>query len=74
MKIQNLLIERFRHFGESITIELGDRLTVISGQNGTGKSSVLGWIAQLCKFDNELKQLNGNKFEADWGKIFRFCE
>lgn len=52
----------------------GDRITVISGQNGTGKSSLLGWVAQLCKFDSDIKQVTGVKFEEDWGKIFRFCK
>jgi predicted ATP-binding protein involved in virulence len=73
MKLVNLYIENFRHIKDT-TIEFGSKITVISGQNGTGKSSVLGWVAQLCKFKGSEKQINGDKFEEDWGKIFKFCE
>ncbi len=72
MRLLNLFIEDFRHI-KGTTIEFGERITVIAGQNGTGKSSVLGWVAQLCKYNGSEKQLNGNKFEEDWSKIFRFC-
>ncbi|MCC5923485.1 MAG: AAA family ATPase [Crocinitomicaceae bacterium] len=74
MKIVSLKSTNFRHFSEDTEVSFGDRITVISGQNGTGKSSLLGWVAQLCKFDSENKQITGVKFEEDWGKIFRFCK
>jgi AAA15 family ATPase/GTPase len=74
MKIVSLKSSNFRHFSEVAEVFFGERLTVISGQNGTGKSSLLGWVAQLCKFDSDIKQVTGVKFEEDWGKIFRFCK
>jgi len=46
MKILKLHLETFRHFND-VNIEFGERITVISGQNGTGKSSVLGWVTPL---------------------------
>lgn len=72
MKLQNLYIENFRHIKDT-TIEFGEKITVISGQNGTGKSSVLGWVAQLCKYKGAERQLNGDKFDEEWMKIFKFC-
>ncbi len=74
MKLVSLKSTNFRHFSDETEVSFGDRITVISGQNGTGKSSLLGWVAQLCKFDSENKQVTGIKFEEDWGKIFRFCK
>ncbi|PCI92821.1 MAG: hypothetical protein COB15_17240, partial [Flavobacteriales bacterium] len=72
MKLKKLHLENFRHC-EKTVIEFGNRITVISGQNGTGKSSVLGWIAQLCDFKNRFKRLNGEYFKEDFSKVFRFC-
>ena len=72
MKIVSLKSANFRHFSKEAEVSFGERMTVISGQNGTGKSSLLGWVAQLCKFDSDIKQVTGVKFEEDWGKIFRF--
>jgi len=72
MKIKKLYIEEFRHI-KNETIEFGERLTVISGQNGTGKSSVLGWVAQLCDFKAKNKRLNDELFKEDYSNVFMFC-
>ncbi|MBU2902336.1 AAA family ATPase [Maribacter dokdonensis] len=72
MKIEKLHIEDFRHI-KNETIEFGERLTVISGQNGTGKSSVLGWVAQLCDFKAKNKRLNDEFFKEDYSNVFMFC-
>ena len=72
MKLKNLHLENFRHC-ENTTIEFGNRITVISGQNGTGKSSVLGWVAQLCAFKDKFKRINGEYFKEDFKNVFRFC-
>lgn len=72
MKIEKLFIEDFRHI-KNETIEFGERLTVISGQNGTGKSSVLGWVAQLCDFKGKNKRLNDELFKEDYSNVFKFC-
>ncbi|GAB4156539.1 MAG: AAA family ATPase [Winogradskyella sp.] len=72
MKIKKLHIKNFRHINEQ-TIVFGKRLTVISGQNGTGKSSVLGWVAQLCDFKAKNKRLNDEYFKEDYSNVFMFC-
>ncbi len=72
MKIEELHIEDFRHI-KNETIEFGERLTIISGQNGTGKSSVLGWVAQLCDFKAKNKRLNDELFKEDYSNVFMFC-
>lgn len=72
MKIKKLQIEDFRHI-KGTTINFGERLTVISGQNGTGKSSVLGWVAQLCDFKKKSKRLNDEYFKEDFRNVFKFC-
>lgn len=72
MKLKKLHLENFRHC-ENTVIEFGNKITVISGQNGTGKSSILGWIAQLCDFKEKFKRLNGEYFKEDYSKVFRFC-
>lgn len=46
MKLKSLEIKNFRHV-ENQTIEFGDSLTVISGLNGTGKSSILGLAGHI---------------------------
>lgn len=72
MDIEKLDIENFRHI-KSETIKFGKRLTVISGQNGTGKSSVLGWVAQLCDFKKTNKRLTDEYFKEDFSNVFMFC-
>jgi len=72
MKLKKLHFENFRHI-ENATIEFGSKLTVISGQNGTGKSSVLGWVAQLCDFKKKNKRLNDEYFKEDFSNVFMFC-
>lgn len=72
MKLKSLKIEDFRHI-QAETITFGDKLTVISGQNGTGKSSILGWVAQLCDFKKRNRRLNDLPFKEDFQNVFRFC-
>ena len=72
MKILKLHLETFRHFND-VNIEFGERITVISGQNGTGKSSILGWVAQLCDFKEPILRIDGGKFKEDYKNVFRFC-
>ncbi len=48
-KVVCLKIEKFRRF-QDIDIPLGDHVTVIAGQNGTSKSTLLGMLAQPFSF------------------------
>lgn len=43
--LSSLEIERFRNM-TNLTIPLGQRITVLAGQNGTGKSTILGMLGQ----------------------------
>ena len=72
MKIIKLKINNFRHI-KNQDIEFGKKMTVITGQNSTGKSSLLGWIAQSCDFKSNIKTINGGKFKSKYSEIFRFC-
>lgn len=73
MKITKLNIKNFRHI-KNQTIEFGDKLTVITGQNGTGKSSLLGWVAQACDFKPMYKTVTAQNFYSKYSEIFRFCK
>lgn len=73
MKLEKLIIKNFRHIEDQV-IEFGSKITVITGQNGTGKSSLLGWIAQACDFKEKIKTINGGFFNTKYSEIFRFCK
>lgn len=47
--IKSMNITNFRSF-KDVPIEIGEHLTMISGLNGTGKSTILGMLAQICSF------------------------
>ena len=48
-KVGCLNIKSFRRF-RNITILFGDQITIIAGQNGTSKSTLLGMLAQPFSF------------------------
>ncbi|EPJ9057222.1 AAA family ATPase, partial [Acinetobacter baumannii] len=49
-QLKKIKVNHFRGL-KNIEINLGDRLTVICGKNGTSKSTILGMIAQIFNFD-----------------------
>ena len=64
-------IKDFRLF-QNQTILLGKYLTVLSGRNSTGKSTILGMIAN----SGELKKKDGvtyssNAFRAEFSELFK---
>jgi len=76
MKLKRLKIEKFRHLSD-INISFGNLITAIAGQNGTGKSSILGLIGHVFSFrekDNTIKYktIDGKPFETQFSEIFRF--
>lgn len=71
-KLNTLEIQNFRHI-QNQTIEFGNYLTVITGLNGTGKSSILGWIAQLCDYKSKDMTILDTFFKEDYKNVFRFC-
>lgn len=72
MKLTKLEVKNFRHI-KNQRIEFGDKITAISGQNSTGKTSLLGWIAQACKYKGSIKTVVGKNFQEKYSEIFRFC-
>lgn len=72
MKFTKLEIHNFRHISKQ-TIEIGSVMTAIAGQNGTGKSTLLGWIAQASDFKLKNKTLLDTSFKSKYSEIFRFC-
>lgn len=76
MKVRSLKIEKFRHL-ENIELKFGKIITAIAGQNGTGKSSILGLVGHLFTFREKrdggiYKTINGKFFETEFSEIFRF--
>jgi len=71
MNISEIQITKFRHLID-IKIELGDKLTAIAGQNGTGKSTILGLLGHVCKEKTKFRTFDGKMFETDYSEIFKF--
>ncbi|TKI67054.1 ATP-binding protein [Lysinibacillus varians] len=82
--MQTINIDRFRGLS-NIDINLGERITIISGKNGTSKSTILGIVAQVFSFrtdysediverDNlrQYKSLFDKSFESPFSDHFRF--
>lgn len=67
MKIKKIDIENFRKF-KNISFNLGKRITVISGINGIGKSSILALMASTVGVKN--KRLNGKVFQPKFTDSF----
>jgi predicted ATPase len=73
MKLKFLKIKKFRHI-ENQTIEFGDSLTVISGLNGTGKSSILGLAGHFFTSPDKTKKSLLNKdFATKQSDVFKLC-
>lgn len=67
-KISSMNIVYFRKL-ENINFEVADKLTVISGHNGVGKSTILGLIANGSEFTKH-KNLLGKDFRSKFEEIF----
>ena len=74
MRIKYLHIDQFRHI-YGMDMEFGKRITAIAGQNGTGKSSILGLVGHIftySKKDTSIKTLANKNFETVYSDIFKF--
>ncbi len=71
--INAISIERFRHL-ENVSFKIGKRLTIISGGNGTGKTSILGLIGHIFTYPKSEKTLFNHSFETQFSEVFRFSE
>jgi len=79
MKIKKVSIKKFRGF-EDVEFDLGGNITVIAGQNGTQKTTLLGVLTQtfsITKGKSPLygeKPLCGGDFKSSFKEKFRLSE
>lgn len=67
---KELILRDFRIFQDK-TIVLGKYLTVLAGRNSTGKSTILGLLANSGEIKkNRGKTYSGKQFRAEFGEIF----
>lgn len=68
-------IENFRKF-HNINFTFGQRITVISGENGIGKSSLLSLIASTTGTNSrdQPRRLNGIAFRPEFSELFKISE
>lgn len=66
--VDMLKLDNFRHFKDK-TISLGKNITVIFGENGTSKSTLMGLIAH--PFRTNIKDILGNKMETKFSDVFK---
>lgn len=79
--LKKMHIKNFRNL-QDVEIEFGTRITVISGKNGTAKSTILGLAAQIFSFtkdyttntDLRYRTLNGQEFKSEFKEHFRLSE
>lgn len=63
----HLKIEKFRNFND-VSFDLGRKITVISGQNGVGKSTILSLIASGSGLNK--KSMLGSNFQPEFYDFF----
>lgn len=68
MKAIRLSIEDFRQF-ENCEIVIGNKLTAIAGNNGTGKSTILGLLANSSQLPGR-KTYTGKAFRGEFSELF----
>lgn len=79
MKITKISIKKFRGF-ENVEFELGSHLTVIAGQNGTQKTTLLGLLTQPFTITDksnpmyEEKPLCGGYFKSGFSDKFKISK
>lgn len=66
--LASLEIERFRNL-EEMKLSLGQRLTVLAGQNATGKSTILGMLGQPFGL-NDARTIFGKACQTKFTDIF----
>ena len=75
-RMKELNISRFRHLHNLMHIRIGEKLTVIAGGNGTGKSSLLGLIGHVFSYREGGKVImnpfSKKPLETQFSEVFRF--
>lgn len=67
--IKCLELDNFRLFN-NIKIRIGKKITILAGQNATGKSTVLGLIGASCQLD-ERSLIFQKQFKAKFEELFK---
>jgi predicted ATP-dependent endonuclease of OLD family len=57
MRLKMLKIEQFRGFQQEVEVQFHDQFTLIAGENGVGKSSILWALRVLLSHTRFLDQL-----------------
>lgn len=68
--INSISIQKFRSL-ENRVLKLGRHITLITGKNGTMKSSILGLIAHPFSSPNNAKDLYGKELKSDMRDVFK---
>jgi prophage lp2 protein 4 len=67
LKPKSLILKSFRNF-QKVEIQLGNKITLISGQNGVGKSNILSLIASGSGLSQ--KAVLGSNFQPEFNEFF----
>ncbi|WBL16399.1 AAA family ATPase [Sutcliffiella sp. NC1] len=67
-KVCGINVKKFRNMSET-HIDLSDRITLISGHNGTMKSTLIGLFVQ--SFNSDVEDLFGADLKTKFGEIFK---
>lgn len=67
LKLKSLILNTFRNF-KVVEIQLGNKITLISGQNGVGKSNILSLIASGSGLSQ--KAVLGSNFQPEFNEFF----
>ncbi|PID03649.1 hypothetical protein CSV67_03120 [Sporosarcina sp. P2] len=67
-KVYGIKVKKFRNMFDA-NIELSDRITLISGHNGTMKSTLIGLFVQ--NFNSDEKDLFGGELKTQFREIFK---
>ena len=54
-RVHKLTVEKFRAFSPGASLSVGEKITLIAGQNGTAKSTILGMLSQPLGFPSRSK-------------------
>ncbi|POR21490.1 hypothetical protein BWK58_12350, partial [Flavobacterium columnare] len=79
MLIKKIRVEKFRGFN-NIEFELGENITIIAGQNGTQKTTILGLLSQpfsITDKENPLykeKPLCGGNYKSSFSSKFKLSK
>ena len=79
MLINKIQIEKFRGF-KNVNFELGENITIIAGQNGTQKTTILGLLSQPFSITDKTnplyneKPLCGGNYKSSFSEKFKLSK